>query len=178
MIIEKPNFILLTGGPGVGKTALIEALRARGERVVEETHRRIIREEMARGGTALPWRDQAAYLARAAREDIAIFEALADVEERVFFDRGVIDSLPQNQEPPDWMARAVRERRYNRKVFVPSPWRAIYRQDAERRQSFDDCTAIHAGILQTLCQLGYTPVEIPHGTVESRADFILRLIGQ
>ena len=47
MAICKPNFFLLTGGPGVGKTTLIEELHRRGERVVEETHRRIIREARA-----------------------------------------------------------------------------------------------------------------------------------
>ena len=52
MTLDKPNFFLLTGGPGVGKTTLIEELRRRGERVVEETHRRIIREGHAKSGSA------------------------------------------------------------------------------------------------------------------------------
>lgn len=178
MTIEKPNFFLLTGGPGVGKTALIEELRRRGERVVEETHRRIIREEVASGGTALPWLDETAYLARAAREDIAIFEAMAGVEERVFFDRGIIDSLPQDGAAPDWLARAARELRYNYRVFLPIPWKEIYVQDAERRQGFEDCLATHVIITKVLRQLGYMPVEVPPAAVEARADFILRQIGQ
>ena len=178
MIIDKPNFFLLTGGPGVGKTALIEGLRRRGERVVEETHRRLIRQEVASGGTALPWLDEAAYLARAAREDIAIFEAMADVKERVFFDRGIIDSLPQGGEAPAWMVQAARELRYNRKVFVPQPWPEIYVQDAERKQTFEDCLATHVIITKVLRQLGYIPVEVPPAPVEARVDFILRQIGQ
>ena len=52
MTIDKPNFFLLTGGPGVGKTTLIEELRRRGERVIEETHRRLIREGRAESGSA------------------------------------------------------------------------------------------------------------------------------
>lgn len=178
MTIDKPNFFLLTGGPGVGKTTLIEELRRRGERVVEESHRRLIREEVARGGTALPWVDETAYLARAAREDIAIFEAMTDVEERVFFDRGIIDSLPQNREAPGWMAQAARELRYNRKVFMPRPWREIYVQDTERKQTFEDCLATHVIITKILRQLGYMPVEVPPAPVEARVDFILRQIGQ
>ena len=57
MIVSKPNFFLFTGGPGVGKTTLLEHLRARGERCVEETHRRVIRQQVAAGGSAVPWRD-------------------------------------------------------------------------------------------------------------------------
>lgn len=173
MIIDKPNFFLLTGGPGVGKTALIEELRRRGERVVEETHRRIIREEVARGGSALPWLDEAAYLAKAARQDIAIFEAMADVTERVFFDRGVLDSLPPAGEPPPWLAEAMRTRRYNRRVFIPPPWEAIYGQDAERKQTFEDCQATHDAITRLCRRWGYEPVEVPPMAVEQRGEFVL-----
>lgn len=130
----KPNFFLITGGPGVGKTALLAELRRRGERVVEETHRRVIREQVASGGTALPWIDQDAYLARAAREDIAIFDGMEDVRERVFFDRGILDSMIDGR-APDWMEAAARTHRYSRTVFVPPPWREIYTQDDERKQS-------------------------------------------
>lgn len=168
----KPNFFLITGGPGVGKTALLEELRRRGERVVEETHRRVIREQAASGGSALPWIDQDAYLARACREDIAIFEAMADVEEPVFFDRGILDSLVDGQ-AADWMEEAARTHRYSRTVFVPPPWREIYAQDAERKQSFEDCLAVHAAIGRRLAALGYAPVEVPPGPVEARADFVL-----
>lgn len=173
MPLQKPNFFLITGGPGVGKTALIEELRLLGERCVEETHRRIIREQVQRGGTALPWLDADAYLARAAREDTAIFEAMAQVETRVFFDRGIPDSL--TPQAPDWMRQAAAAHRYNRIVFVPPPWEAIYTQDAERKQSFDDCLAVHAAIAAQLAELGYEPVEVPRGPAAERAAFVLRI---
>lgn len=168
----KPNFFLITGGPGVGKTALLEELRRRGERVVEETHRRVIREQAASGGRALPWVDQAAYLARTCREDIAIFEAMTGVTEPVFFDRGILDSLVDG-EAPGWMQDAARTYRYSRTAFVPPPWREIYTQDDERRQTFEDCLATHAAITRQLRRLGYEPVEVPCGPVETRADFVL-----
>lgn len=168
MPIDKPNFFLITGGPGVGKTALIEELRRRGERVVEETHRRLIRQQAAASGSALLG-------VLAAREDIARFEAMAQVEGRVFFDRGIIDSLPPQGAPPEWMALAARTCRYNPRVFVPPPWEAIYAQDEERKQTFEDCLAVHAAILRSLRELDYTPVIVPPGPVAARADFVLAM---
>ena len=170
----KPNFFLITGGPGVGKTALLAELRRRGERVVEETHRRVIREQVASGGTALPWIDHDAYLARAAREDIAIFDGMEDVRERVFFDRGILDSMIDGR-APDWMEAAARTHRYSRTVFVPPPWREIYTQDDERKQSFEDCLATHEAILRRLRALSYEAVTVPEGSPAERAEFVLSL---
>lgn len=173
MIVVKPNFFLLTGGPGVGKTTLLDHLRARGERCVAETHRRVIREQVAIGGSAVPWLDQQAYGERTARVDIAIFDAMTDVEERVFFDRGIPDTGGRGFTPPPWLVEAWRTRRYNTHVFVPTPWREIYRQDAERKQSFEDCLVTHEFILRTYRTLGYEPVLLPLADVETRVAFVL-----
>lgn len=178
MIISKPNFFLLTGGPGVGKTTLIEHLRDRGARCVEETHRRVIREQTAVGGAALPWLDAQAYGERTAREDIAIFDSMVEVQEPVFFDRGIPDTGGPGFNPPPWHLEALRTRRYNRTVFVPPPWRKIYRQDAERKQTFDQAVEVHGLILASCRKLGYEPVILPLSSVEDRAAFVLQIVDQ
>ncbi len=162
----KPNFFLISGGPGVGKTTLLEELRRRGERVVEETHRRIIREGRAQSGSLKLG-------TLAAREDIARFEAMGEVQERVFFDRGVVDSL--TPQAPPWMWAAAKRLRYNDLVFTPPPWPEIYTQDEERRQTFEDCLATHETMRRQLLGLGYTPVTVPPASVEARAAFVLEV---
>ena len=162
----KPNFFLISGGPGVGKTTLLEELRRRGERVVEETHRRLIREGRAESGSSRLG-------SLAAREDIARFEVMKDVQERVFFDRGVVDSLTPGA--PPWMWAAAERLRYNELVFTPPPWPEIYTQDDERRQTFEDCLATHEAISRQLLELGYQPMTVPRGSVEARAAFILEV---
>jgi predicted ATPase len=172
-VIEKPNFFMFTGGPGVGKTTLIQHLRVQGHRCVEESHRRVIREQVASGGRHVPWLDQAGYLEQVAREDVAIFDALAaETDERIFFDRGILDSAA-DRDPPAWLVKAGRTRRYNRRVFVFPPWREIYRQDAERKQTWPECEVVHGRILEGLAAFGYEAVIVPPGPVEDRAQFVL-----
>ena len=50
--METDGLFVITGGPGSGKTTLIEALAAAGVATSPEVGRAIIREEMAVGGTA------------------------------------------------------------------------------------------------------------------------------
>jgi len=173
-MIQKTNFFVLTGGPGVGKTTLIRHLAARGERVVEETARAVIREQAASGGDAVPWLDNDRYVALCAARDIAIFDSLADERERVFFDRGIIDSYGANGTTPSpALAEAVRTRRYNRQVFIFPPWREIYETDAERKQDWAEAERTFGLIHERLPTLGYDPIVVPPDTVEARAAFIL-----
>lgn len=173
-MILKPNFFVLTGGPGVGKTTLIRHLAALGERVVEESARAVIREQLAAGGDATPWRNNDAFVAETARRDTAAFDALADETARIFFDRGIMDSYGANGAIPSAaIIQAVQTRRYNARVFVAPPWRAIYRIDGERRQSWAEAEATFDRVCERLPILGYEPVVLPMASVERRAAFML-----
>lgn len=174
MIIHKPNFFVFTGGPGVGKTTLIQHLQALGERVVEETARTVIREQGEASGTGVPWIDNDRFVALTAARDIAAFDVLVGETGRVFFDRGIMDSYGANGAiPSPGLVEAVRTRRYNAKVFVFPPWREIYETDAERRQDWAEAERTFDQILSILPTLGYEPVVVPRADVSTRAAFIL-----
>lgn len=172
-MIEKPNFFVFTGGPGVGKTTLLRHLEAEGERVVEESARAVIREQAAAGGRGAPWIDPMAFARLTAQRDIGRFDALAGETARVFFDRGIMDSYGVDGAPP-WpgLVEAIRGRRYNRLVFVFPPWREIYETDAERKQDWAEAEATFEKIRRQLPVLGYEPVLVPKASVAERADFV------
>ncbi len=52
---------VITGAPGTGKTAIINALKERGYSCVEENSREIIAEQIINGGEILPWKNQIAF---------------------------------------------------------------------------------------------------------------------
>jgi predicted ATPase len=174
MTIYRPNFFVLTGGGGVGKTTVIRHLEAMGELVVEENIRVVIREQAAAGGRGVPWIDPQACCELTTERDIADFDRLAGETRRVFFDRGLMDMYGANGVPPSpALVEAIRKRRYNARVFVLPPWREIYQTDDERRQDWSEMEAVFDAILRTLPELGYEPVVVPKADIATRAAFIL-----
>jgi predicted ATPase len=59
------RFVVISGCSSGGKSTLIAELGKRGYAVVDEPGRRIVKEELARGGSALPWVDGVAFARRA-----------------------------------------------------------------------------------------------------------------
>lgn len=58
---ENNNFYVLTGGPGVGKTTLLEELERRNYEIVPEIARELIKEQQKTNGQVLPWKDKELY---------------------------------------------------------------------------------------------------------------------
>src|SRR3546814_15923263 len=57
---DRPDLHVITGGPGSGKSTLIEALAVEGFDHMPEAGRATIRDQVAIGGAALPWANRAA----------------------------------------------------------------------------------------------------------------------
>lgn len=170
------RFIVLSGCSGGGKSTLLEALRQRGHAAVEEPGRRIVQQELAAGGSALPWQDLAAFARRAIKMALADREAMQDHPGLVFFDRGLVDAVSALEahigEPV--LASLAAEHRYNRLVFLTPPWPEIYEGDPERRHGFDAAVAEYDRLKNVYPALGYEAIILPKVTVAERADFVLR----
>ena len=91
------RFVVISGCSSGGKSTLIAELGKRGYAVVDEPGRRIVKEELARGGSALPWVDGVAFARRAMATALADRAAAGSLDGWVFFDRGLIDAAAHLQ---------------------------------------------------------------------------------
>ena len=180
------SLVVISGCSGGGKTTLLDELKTRGHRVVEEPGRRIIAGQLRSGGNALPWCDPAAFARRAvelaildmARADRPLADQGGRHPERnwIFFDRGLVDAACALEhatgEPALASLGAVRH--YHRRVFLAPPWPEIYVRDDERRHGFKDAAAEYERLCAAYAMLGYDVHVLPKASVGVRADFVLR----
>lgn len=178
MIKTKNNFYILTGGPGSGKTSIIETLREIGYDCVPEVGRKIIKEQITLNADALPWSDTEKYSNLMLSYSIQDYMNLFESSELHFFDRGIPDALGYtkliNSSNRQNFIDAVQKFRYNRTVFMLPPWEKIYKADNERKQDFQVAVATYEIMRSTYKSAGYNLIELPHTTIPQRVDFILR----
>lgn len=172
-------FFVLTGGPGSGKTTLIAAMKRRGYATTEEAGRGVIREELDAGGNALPWIDPERFAERMFEWELRSYRSAERISGAVFFDRGLPDTIGylrlEGLPVPFAMEEEALRLRYNRQVVIAPPWKDIYGKDEERRQSWQVAVRTYEVMAETYDALGYGLVELPRGTVEDRADFLISL---
>jgi len=171
------RLFVITGGPGSGKTTLIEALEAAGFMRTVEAGRGIIQDQVAAGGHALPWRDPLAFAELMLSWEMRSYRMAQQQPGPVFFDRGVPDVIGYLRlvgvPVPAHMEKAAEVFRYHRRVFIAPPWREIFQQDAERRQDFGEAERTYERMAETYAAFGYELVTIPCAPVEVRLRFVI-----
>lgn len=178
MNVTKNNFYVISGGPGAGKTTLIEALEKRGFKVVHEVARQILQEQIKSGGDATHWKNQVKYRDLMLSRSIETFMQITEQTQPVFFDRGIPELWGYSRfikaDMPDSLYDAIQLFRYNQKVFITPPWQEIYQHDAERKLSWQEAVDTYHRVINSYEESGYRIIEIPKSTVDERIDFILQ----
>jgi len=172
-------FYVFTGGPGSGKTTVLNALARLGYCVVPEGGRAIIKEQVAQQGEALPWKNKQLFF------ELMLTQSLQEYKQQptegvVFFDRGVLDSigyaqLEQLSIKPEHEALA-RDIQDAKTVFLFPPWQAIYTQDTERKQTFEIAIQTYDVMKKIYVEWQYQVVEVPCVSVDERVKFILEYL--
>ncbi|MDF5753663.1 AAA family ATPase [Spongiactinospora sp. TRM90649] len=175
---DQPRLVVVTGGPGSGKSTLIDLLAAGGHARSAEAGRAIIRDQTAIGGPALPWGDRALFAELMLGWELRSYHAAQETAGPVFFDRGVPDVLAylrlEGLPVPAHMRRAAERFRYARRVFLAPPWPEIYTTDTERKQTYEVAVQTYESVRATYLEYGYEPVPLPLVPPRERAGFVLR----
>ncbi|HET8885098.1 MAG TPA: ATP-binding protein [Salinimicrobium sp.] len=169
--------IIITGGPGTGKSSIIQLLEKKGFRCLPEVSREIILEAKEKGISQLFLEDPLLFSKMLLEKRIEQYhEAESCSQPYIFIDRGIPDVVAyldyiESTHPPVF-SDSCKNHIYDM-IFLLPPWKEIYTCDNERYESFDQAVKIHTFLVNTYKDLGYEVVEVPHETLENRVHFIL-----
>ena len=179
--------IVITGGPGTGKSSLVRHLEASGHICYPEIIRNLTeaakeasdKEEFTTNPLAFV-DDPLAFNKKLLDGRMQQFQdASGNNSDLIFFDRGIPDVLAYmdyfQQEYSEEYQNACKEMRYDRVILLP-PWEAIYQSDGERFESFKEAQEIHTFLMQTYMRYDYEPYILPTAPIPQRAALILEAL--
>ena len=169
--------IVITGGPGTGKSTLIKELIDRGYTCLEEISRQVTLNAKKNGIDQLFLTNPLLFselLLKGRHEQFLNAEMFSS--EIVFFDRGLPDVLAYmdyvGSSYPQSFINTCKDSVYDT-VFILKPWEAIYKSDHERYENFEQALGIHEHLQSTYKSYNYNLIDVPFDTVKNRTDFIL-----
>ena len=169
--------IVFIGGPGTGKTTVLNELNKLGYTCIPEISREITLQAQKEGIAQLfvsqPLLFSEKLLEGRERQYINAEKSTSKV---IFFDRG-IPSIQAYMKyfktdfPPIFLQKS-KQYKYS-KVFQFLPWKQIYTSDNERYETFEESVVISTFLHDTYTQLGYEIIPVPFDTVKNRCNFII-----
>jgi predicted ATPase len=171
------EIVVIIGGPGTGKTTIIEGLLAKGFCCYPEISREVTLEAKKQGIEQLFLENPLLFseLLLEGRKK-QFHNAQKEPHDIVFLDRGIPDVLAYmhyiGDSYPAFFDQACRDHIYT-KIFLLPPWEEIYISDNERYENFEQAKLIYNHLTETYQKYGYDLIEVPKGTVEDRISFIL-----
>ena len=176
--------IVITGAPGTGKTAVINALEAAGYVCFPEVIREFTQEETSQ---KLPEEIKSNPIVFAndsldfnqkliAGRKAQYLNAKASAQCINFYDRGLPDVLAYmdffNQEYPEEFVKACAGHTYDA-VFIMPPWKDIFHTDGGRFETYSEAVALHDCLIQQYKTFNYNLDLVPLDTIAARAAYII-----
>lgn len=175
--LVKNKKILLIGGPGTGKSSIINFLEQKGHFCLHEISREVTMEAQKKGIDQLFLTEPLLFSELLLKGRIKQYrEAEKANRDYVFFDRGIPDVTAymdySKETYPNFFTEANKKHLYDCVFFLPI-WKDIYRSDNERYESYKQAVEIQKYLEGTYSNLGYELIPVPKTSVEKRVLFIL-----
>ncbi|MDN3700535.1 AAA family ATPase [Vibrio artabrorum] len=170
--------IIITGGPGAGKTTLIDALGDIGFPIFAESSRQLIEQQSQLENGILPWLDLPGF-ARLCLTVMSEQKDQANQHPIALLDRAIPDICGYLSQARLEIDEAYREasQGYHRQVLFCRPEASIYVQDDVRPYPFEEALEIHHALVTVYQELGYETVEVPFMSVKERVQFVEQYLG-
>jgi predicted ATPase len=169
--------IVITGGPGTGKSSIINELKNRGHVCFDEISRQITLDARKNGIEQLFLTDPLLFSELLLKGRLKqYFDTNNHKNKTIFLDRGLPDVLAYldyyDTLYPDEFLAICQNNRYDH-VFVLAPWQEIFVSDNVRYENFEQAELIHQHLLHSYKNFNYNLIDVPFKSVEKRTDFIL-----
>lgn len=174
------QIIVIIGGPGTGKTTIIDGLLDQGYCCYPEISREVTLQAKKEGIDQLFLENPLLFselLLNGRKKQF--LNAKNEPHPIVFLDRGLPDVLAYmhyiGDAYPEIFDTICKENIYT-KIFILPPWENIYVADNERYENYEQAKLIHNHLVDTYQNYGYNLIEVPKDSVENRINFILSCI--
>lgn len=185
----------IVGGPGVGKTSIIEALKDKGEEISQEVATDYILERMEEGAKE-PWNEkdfQFTILNRTLdRENEVIKKSKLTNKHRIFSDRAILDlyvyldvrgkmNTEEYKKSDDLIKKVNVHNRYKAIFFVLSWGDEVqdYRTATNRHEEFDEAKQLAVKTFEVYSRYFPQMIKVPGRlSPKERADFVLRKVAE
>lgn len=169
--------IVITGGPGSGKTSLISHLEKEGYTCLHEISREVTQKAQEQGIEQLFLEDPILFSERLLEGRLAQFKSVPfDNSNYVFFDRGLPDVTAYmdylGTQYPSSFSEVCHTNKYDA-VFLLPPWETIYEQDNERYESYEEAEKIYEFLKKGYKGYNYDVCLVPVGSIAYRTEFML-----
>ncbi len=169
--------IVITGGPGTGKSSVISNLESKGHYCFHEISRQITLEAQEQGIDQLFLDDPLLFSEKLLEARIKQHHNAGEPSGNlVFLDRAIPDVVAYmdyfGTAYPSKFRDACNDHKYNL-IFLMPPWDEIYETDNERYESFEQAQNIYEYLKKAYITFGYQPIEVPKQSIENRSNFIL-----